>query len=491
MNNKSGLLLARDNWKLSMMCECLKFFIVILVLSNLSLSLGWAANDIKGEPDLMAMATPEEIRAYMKQLKKKRTRLKVPGPMSPQMKKLASLKAMLAREGIKQPAPDTRIEVFAAAIVDLKVAGKQGQPGYPNRGKITYPLYQGVLKNSGKKIYFVISDASDQKFAQQYGVMHSGRLEFVDRKAIETTGTSFSIRDGKWVFSQDPGLLPHFDANGKVHPMKVNDDYSPLKLIKWNGRQIVVNMPFVKWGDAPGQQLLMDQGGCNPLLPRVQGCAEKKPMERYLGGQVLEEITILDDQCPYLEPWKPCGWVTMKLHPAIHREDISPYLTIFNASDTVVAELIGVPYTPKLANAGQLNQNLKPGGGSGRNPGLSIIVEFRNGAVMKTGGGPVRFQPGAINYGEQTWSTYSPILHVSWASFVDCSGDVCEEQVKKLSGDPQGIVYFDRLFELWADKKVNIDESPPESMLDEPGKKKAVESGYLLVDAPAPVSVRN
>jgi hypothetical protein len=97
----------------------------------------------------------------------------------------------------------------------------------------------------------------------------------------------------------------------------------------------------------------------------------------------------------------------MKLHRAIYRPDIYPFVTIFDASKAATAEQLGIPYAPKLAKAMSTNN------------AIASVVEFQNG-VPSRNGGPTRFQPGLTSYGSQTWSTYSPIAEVTWA-FFDCN----------------------------------------------------------------------
>lgn len=520
--------------------------VVILILYSL---LGWFGDDSVNITHLsLNKATPQEIRAAIKQAERQRAERVRPLPASSKAAKVKALKAALAASksaDISQQITrndGSRITVSAAAIVALN-AGMV-------RGKITYPLYQGTLAGAGGHVYFVLSDSSDQDFAREFGVMYSGRLAEVNNSGVED-GTTLS-RGGNWVFKQHPGLLPHRDENGQIRPGKSNSDYSSLKRIRWKNRDIIINAPFVKWGDQPGQQLIIDHGGCNPLIRRAPpnrfrlgseahigggpvGCEQEQALDRYLGGQALE-ITINNDKCPSAAPWTPCGWVTMKLQPTVHREDISPYLSIFNVSDAVVAEQLGVPHTPKLAMAGRSKESPALGltGAPGSNSGVSSIVEFRNGIAARAGG-PARFQPGAINYGVQSWSTYSPLLHVTWA-FFDCLGGGkyflkqrnesfgaipkkgsevqnfdpavpmsfnpyamnaeamnCRDFVAKVSGSRDGIVYHEKLFTLWEKGNLVITESPPGWVVASNGGDIATpdhqSSMHLVINAPAPVSV--
>lgn len=456
----------------------------------------------------LAQAPPEAIRFCLKQAEEREAARALAAPYAAMPKtseqeRTQALRAAMAAAMPKAPAMLGRkaypagIYVYTTADLELKEGAR--------RGKITYPLYQGTIgAPNGRKVYFVLSEASDREFAQEFGVMHSIRLGDVNPDGLdqgsELTG------DGQWVFARDPGLVMHTDAEGKLKPLEPNQDYSPLQQITWRDRQVIVNVPMVKWGDGPGQQLIIDHGGCDPLIRRgppsrlrvggtpdagggPEGCERqgKNPLSRYRGGQALE-IQILNDECQTARPWKPCGWVTMKLHQTIHRGDVHPYLTVFSASEVVIAEELGVPHTPKLAWAGRSNASPPLGlsGDPGGSEGVSSLVEFHNG-VETWAGGPEGFQPGVISYGEPTWSTYSPMVHVTWA-FFDCGGGrqhmtywnvPCPQVAAKLAGSPQGTVYEGRLSELWSTGDLMITEST----------KVYGSKMHLVLNAPAPVAM--
>ncbi len=395
------------------------------------------------------------------------------------------------------PAPIT----YTAAVVELKA--------YEPRGKITYPLHQWTIASTGTKAYFVLTEASDPEFAEAFGILHAPRLGGVDVQGIEKTGATLG-EDGRWTFPEDPRRVPQGKGTSAPPSTISNEGYSPLKEIQWKAkdRKLIVNAPFVRWGEAPDQQLLVDQGS--------QGQRAEKPLDRYLWGQALE-IRVLKDDCPLIAPWEPCGWVTMKLHRTIHRSDVYPYVTVFSASQAAIAAKLGVPHTPKLAQAGRSSASPALGveTGPAHNEGVAAIVEFRNGVKMDRGG-LAGFQPGVISYGVPRWSTYSPILHVIWA-FFDCGGSQepppagqagplrsvapketsvatpsagpapdamayqdapCPKYVEEVLGKG-GSVELSRLFELWEARKLVLSESLPgfESEM------------HLVVDAPAPVAV--
>lgn len=497
----------------------------------------------------LTQATPEAIRSCLK-YSGREARLAAPYalPQSVREERTKALKAALAAAmpaaQLKKTAYPGGVYVYTTAVPELK----EGAP----RGKITYPLYKGTLgASNGKAVYFILSEASDREFAEAFGITHATRLANVNEQGIE--GGSTLSGDGKWVFPRDPGWVAHIDSSGQVRTGKENPDYSPLKSLLWKDRTVIVNAPFVTWGEGPGQGLIIDKGGCDPLIRRSppsrlrvggrpdagggpEGCereGQKNPLNRYRGGQALE-IRLLNDDCQSAKPWKPCGWVTMKLHQTVHREDIYPYLTVFSASEAGIAEELGVPDTPKLAYAGRSHASPPVGlsGDPGGNEGVSAIVEFHNG-VETWAGGPAGFQAGVISYGEPTWSTYSPFVHVTWA-FFNCGGAkqlfpkdrnesfgvlpqagiegfdpnqagsfnpylmtywnvACPELAARLAGRSQGIVYVNRLSELWVAGDLVITESPAgwvvNAMQGDYPLPDHASKMHLVLDAPAPVAV--
>ncbi|MFQ5780976.1 MAG: hypothetical protein ACE5HN_09375, partial [Nitrospiria bacterium] len=216
-----------------------------------------------------------------------------------------------------------------------------------------------------------------------------------------------------WTFAHDPGVVAHDDGAGGVIPPSGNPDYSPLKRFTWNGELITINAPFVVWGSGPGQRLIVDTGGCDPLIrsnppsPFFVGngptngadCSvETDPLVRYKGGQALA----IDD----------VGMtVTMKLHKGTFRENKLPYYTVFDATKKPPAGFMGVIHAPKLGNIGRF----------GDNKAVGSIEQFSNG-VRINAAGPNRFQGGVTSYPGGPSRTYSPMWHITWL-FWDCDGD--------------------------------------------------------------------
>ncbi len=292
---------------------------------------------------------------------------------------------------------------YPGAIIDLTAGA--------DRGTITFPLQHARVRASGQSVYFVLVESSDKEFAEAFGTMVSSALREVARAAVEDA--TFDPDQG-WTFENDPGLVTRRDGNGVLAAPVSNRQYSPIKHVHWNGREIFVDAPFVKWGDAAGQQMLVDKGGCDPLIrassPGAEligggpaGCERDPPgrgAARYRGGQLLAlEIA---SECD----GSRCGRATFKLQKAVHSRSLSPYITIFDASMIWTAEELGIPYVPRLGAAAKGYK------------ATALLVDFANGTPT-SGEGAYRFQPGVVSYGSREWSTYSPLVRAKCA-LVDC-----------------------------------------------------------------------
>ena len=318
-------------------------------------------------------------------------------------KMLAGASLVMFAIALPATAGGLRIERHeTAGIVDL-------DPGAA-RGTITQPLLTGTIASTGQEVLFVITDASDKDFAEMFGTVRADSLAEAPDAAVETA----VFDNGIWTFYQDPGLVIRADpVTGLALGPDDNPNYSPLKRIQWDGKTVTVNVPFVKWGEEPGQQLVIDEGGCDPLIrsnppsPFFVGdgptngadCSDEAPLDRYKGGQAVAiDLAAMT--------------VTMKLHKAtFDHPDKIPYYTVFDASKAPPAGFMGVPHVPKLGNLGRL----------GDNDAVGRIAQFSNGVRINEGG-PNRFQQGITSYRGGQQGTYSPMWHITWI-FFDCDGD--------------------------------------------------------------------
>lgn len=302
-----------------------------------------------------------------------------------------------------------------ARIINFSTAGTINLTPGADRGTITYPLFTGTLNSTGEQVLFIITDASNGHFADFVGAAKSAVLADAADNATEIANfDEGAVIDGKgtWTFFNDPGNVTHYNATGGVERGSGNLNYSPLKRIMWDGRLITVNAPFIKWGNASGQQLLIDQGGCDPLIrsnppsPFFVGggpkdgadCTNETALDRYKGGQVVA-LDLVNKT------------VTMKLHKATFRPSTIPYYIVTDASKLPAAEFMGVIHSPRTENLGRAEDSKVVGN----------IFQFANGVRVNTGG-PNRFQPGITEYPAGKGGQYTPMWHIIWL-FYDCNGN--------------------------------------------------------------------
>lgn len=307
-------------------------------------------------------------------------------------------------------------------VIGSLLAPVPGDGVTSSRVEYKLKLYKGKLDRSNKDVYFVITDASNKEFATRFGVNYSEILGQSSIDAVEDADFIDDGIDGEWLFFSDPGRVTRSVA-GQIRPPSGNDAYSPLKKISFDPDgsgsgtpiQIIVNVPFIKWGNGLGQTLLIDTGGCDELIRKnppselfegfgPPGCENDPvddPLARYNGAQVTA-LDISDTG----------GTVTMKLHKGTFRMDQghSVYYMVFESSKTFSAEFAGVIYAPKLR---YLERGKKI---------LGTVTQFGNG-VAHSDGGPNRFQHGMISY-PASGDFYTPMWHIRWIYWdLDQDGD--------------------------------------------------------------------
>ena len=336
----------------------------------------------------------------------------------------------LARQGqieasYQQDLLDKEAHDLSPVVIHSEFASVELEPG-ADRGLMTLPLRKAYITSSGELGWFVLSDTSDEEFAKAEGCLWARGLGEAHPDSIEDA----VFDNGAWEFANDAGLVAHLDENDQVVPPSANPDYSPLKRIVWNGREIIVNVPLVKWGDAPGQQMRIDRGGIDPVIrqnppsPLYVGggpggaTPDEEPIERYEGGQVVA-LNIPPEAETMIDP-RGVASVTMKAQIAIHRRDFFAYYVVFEASKPPPAGFMGVPYAPKLAFISSATDELW-NNNRGHTKAVGHIMQFRNG-VFTPAGGPKRFQPGLTSYASPEVNDYSPMWHITWL-FWDSDGD--------------------------------------------------------------------
>jgi len=308
----------------------------------------------------------------------------------------------MALAGVSYARDGGKVRIHHNDIVDLDL-----EPG-AERGGITFRLHTGTITSTGATAYFVLSDASDKKFCRRYGCIRADSLEETAESALEDA--DFNEDTGTWTFHNDAGLVSRPGGpTGTLAPV-ANASYSPLKRIQWRGKNVIVNVPFVKWGDGPGQQMLVDQGGVDPMIRGIQpnpfsygdgppGATESEPaLKRYKGAQLLD----LD-----IERRE----VTIKLHSSVLKEGRYPHYVVWDANKGPAAGFMGTPYVTKTSTMGRF----------GETDSVGSVIQYANGKYVQ-GGGPNRFQKGLMSYGGGQNKKYSPMWHVTWL-FYDMDGD--------------------------------------------------------------------
>ena len=93
-----------------------------------------------------------------------------------------------------------------------RLASSTSCPGAA-RGSFTMPLHQGLIGE--QTVYFVIADASDKDFAEEFGTIRADSLDEAPAAAVE----SATFIDGVWTFQEDPGLVARFVSGNAVGPV--------------------------------------------------------------------------------------------------------------------------------------------------------------------------------------------------------------------------------------------------------------------------------
>jgi hypothetical protein len=276
----------------------------------------------------------------------------------------------------------------------------------------TIPLHQGYY--DGESVYFIITDASDQKHAdlisenQEWKVELAPLLANAPDDALSTTYmfTDGVVGDGVHgfqgeVFTSTPaqpdmysGLTSHVHVSwdGSGTPMILASEDEILRAEK-EGKltlepmDVVINMPQVVWPD--GQM----------SVKADKTLADDTP---YGGGQVLD-IDLEEMTATFIahRGWGPDGTTI--------------YYIVTDATPSGPAEMMGVNYAPSSASLIA-------------NSAAVDLFQFKNGI---TGTGPLGFQPGiaASAPGDQNYSPMWRIFFVGWenpdqAALLETIGDI-------------------------------------------------------------------
>ncbi|MEN8207506.1 MAG: multicopper oxidase domain-containing protein, partial [Pseudomonadota bacterium] len=149
------------------------------------------------------------------------------------------------------------------------------------RGAITFELSKGTnidADGNETEVYFIMHDVSDEELSEELGIAWAGGLVGVNPAATATASVTRKGKELEWTFDGDlpndvwanpPCRIGDPDVNGEActNPVNIsnNDEsntYSPLRRVHIDGKDVVFNMIFMKWGDEPFEQNRVDES-CN------------------------------------------------------------------------------------------------------------------------------------------------------------------------------------------------------------------------------------
>jgi hypothetical protein len=122
-------------------------------------------------------------------------------------------------------------------------------------GTVTLPLYKSTVKSTGKTVWYILTDVSDQGIAQELGLNFSAKLGFAENAArtatLDPATGNFVFDKGTVDFSATRNIVP--GPTGQEFPPKsftpgeVGDkDYSPYVTIT-NAGNVVYNAPMIAY----------------------------------------------------------------------------------------------------------------------------------------------------------------------------------------------------------------------------------------------------
>lgn len=220
---------------------------------------------------------------------------------------------------------------------------------------VTLPLLAGRMKD-GKKVWYVVTDTSDERVAAQRKINHSPKLA----NARADGGSRVAARepDGTLVFEAgtvdfSPARRVKAGAGPRPFPPQVaepgsvaDQDYTPLVRIR-NAGSAVYNAPIVAFG-VEANQISFCEGKADP---------------KFVHDRVVRI-------CPER------ATVTLALTPGFSAGRGVLY-TSTEASDQGVAAMEAATYAPRLARA-------QPVGGYGEHSQVEAIIVVVNGATGRT-----------------------------------------------------------------------------------------------------------
>ena len=308
------------------------------------------------------------------------------------------------------------------------------------RGVATYGLSKGTNIDSDgveTEVWYFLHDISDEDLAEKMGLAWAGRLVTTP---VMATSEAQVDGDGHWTFYGDlPNPITAINGGNPagLPPQDPNNTYSPLRRVTIDGKDVIVNSIFAKWGDEPWEHPRIDTSCVAfPDLPPNTTCMYNGNTWGGLhdSGHMLELET--DDPVPY---------ASYKLHKSWSAEgDYLPYYVVLDSFPAGTANAMGVPFVPKHAHlAGAAVPLIQFLPGEHLRPTYPNTIEDGNGI---SGGGPFGGQVGVPSY-FMPEDDYSPMWHIGFTHWLTPQTEV----VKGL----------DRIKELRAQGMVEVLELPP------------------------------
>ena len=197
-----------------------------------------------------------------------------------------------------------------------------------NESTITLPLYQGHIRESGERVWYILTDTTDKGNADALGLNWSPKLAYSAsgaRVATLASNATLEFHSGTVDFSPEHTVAPGDDPANPFPPSSAqpgaigDNDYSPLVLVENSGGHIY-NAPIVAFG-VDASQLNFCEG--NP------------------------DYSLVHDKVVSICPSE--GTVTIELTPGFSFARPVLYLST-EASVPLAAALERATLAPKLAN---------------------------------------------------------------------------------------------------------------------------------------------
>ncbi len=302
-------------------------------------------------------------------------------------------------------------------LVDVEI-GSAVNPTEDERAVAKVPLQKGInIDNEGnaREVFFVLHDVSDEDIAEAMGIAWAGGLVGTPEAATSAADLSES---GIFTFYGDlpnpVSLGPGWVAQNppEMPAQSVDNDYSPLRRVTIDGKEVIFNAFFVHWGEESWESLRIDPN-CDPNEPGNFPDDPPNTACRYNGeiwglnsGHALE-INVTD----------PNPYVRMKLHKSWTNEgDYLPYYIVVDSFPAGPANNMGVIYVPKhkfLAHAAvPLIQFVPTQPLAGNFPPTAP-----NPNNVPNGGGPLGGQIGLPSY-FMPEDDYSPMWHIGFTNWL-------------------------------------------------------------------------